>query len=235
MYDPSQYYGDSTNHYSCPQAFWSYGHPMPPTAPVPLYYQNQAPPMYATNQGYMAPATGSESVKIQEFPQYCDNDNNVYASNNGCYVYSQQYNANNAINYCGTNAYSSGYSRSGFPVTKIESQYEANISHSKLPSPESFIKECRSGKKSNERLNKEELIKNSLVHSKSGPSKSKPNSNKKNRDSSFKFVPVKKESFKKSASRTTNFCKESKSKHETNEEFLKRWRLVGIELLIYSK
>ena len=226
MFNPSQYYGDSSNQYSCPQQFWSYGQAVPPAVPVP-YYQNPTPPMYTTTQGYMASATGSEAVKMPEYSQYGGNERNMYSSNNDYYMYSHQYSdSNNAVNYPNSHAYPSReYDSSRFPVPKMESHYEKEVSHSKLPSVESFIKECQSGKKSNERLNKEEIIKNSLVKSsKPGPSRNISHSNKKDRDSSFNFVSVKKGSFKKSTPRAMNFCKEPKSKHETNEEFLKRWR-----------
>lgn len=100
--------------------------------------------------------------------------------------------------------------------------------NNRLPSPESFIKECQSGKKSSERLTKEEIIKNSFkikrLHSANKP---RHREARKCRDSSqsndnYSFVEIKKVGLKNNP--WQRFRKDLHCKHQKNKEFLRRWR-----------
>lgn len=96
----------------------------------------------------------------------------------------------------------------------------SNKKYDRLPSPDSFIRECKSGIKSNERLSKEELIKKNLNNKSRSPETSP--SRRKIKESSHN------DNYASSNSKRDKLMLKSPrdlfNKKQKSEEFLKKWR-----------
>lgn len=102
------------------------------------------------------------------------------------------------------------------------SSYQSSAkSKQRLPSPDSFIKECLSGKKSNERLKKEEMIENSIQKTFGKESEFRKNGESSHGNSNYGFVAAKKTSFK---SRQRSPGNNDSHQGRKKWEFIKRWR-----------
>lgn len=236
---------------------WIYGHPQPPSAVTPYYSQplpssypgqNYCDKRYESHPNQSVNPQPQASVPLES---YYDVECDAYRSNSEYYNYNYsacqyidvvpkndycnalynsskvaiEYNKINLPSHCSNESTSSSDIVNGRykPTSLSDKKGDA-----RLPSPESFIKECQSGRKSNERLTREEMIKNTLLSNKSHSSEQKDVREMKKRASSISeerngFINLKKISFKKK-SQKSNFGKEFKNRHETNEEFLRRWR-----------
>lgn len=123
--------------------------------------------------------------------------------------------------YYGMTADAANYNVYQKPPEKVEetSNRQSSNSYNRLPSPDSFIRECQSGKKSTERLSKEELIKKNLKRKSDSPENAKSISRWRNRESHDHDSPT--------STRRDKFYQKPRNsfnKKQRSEEFLKRWR-----------
>lgn len=117
----------------------------------------------------------------------------------------------------------SNYSKSVVVQKRASSSYQSSKSKQRLPSPDSFIKECLSGRKSNERLKKEEMIENSIQKTLSKESEFRRNGESSQGNSNYSFVAAKKTNFK---SRQRSPGSKDSYQCRKKSEFIKRWRYL---------
>ncbi len=185
--------------------------------PVPYYGPGKEvlkePQRYQTTSGYFNHGSYPSNVGFKN----CYAENKCPKMNSICPVESQ-----------------SRYSDSSLNEYKVFERYQPAKAGEKeacprLPSPDSFIKECQSGRKSHERLNQEEIIKNSIKQKSlaSDDNKYRARESRKSKDSSHNrnghsFVGVKKLPMKNGAREGSS--KDFLYRRKRSKEFLRRWR-----------
>lgn len=193
-------------------------------------FDDQYCPSYYSSKTYNGCSNSMQS--------YSAVGSNSYPTDSGYYNYNS-YNPNhsNTYGFCeaepvtssSTSYLNRGPCNSDYSkLVPVQNQYGASTSRQssttskqRLPSPDSFIKECLSGRKSNERLKKEEIIENSIQKTVSKETEFCRNGESSQKNSNYCFVGVKKTDLK-SQQRVSG----SKDSHQRrkNLEFIKRWR-----------